>query len=344
MAEKARRNGAELRPHFKTHQSVEIGEWIREAGITGITVSSFRMARAFADAGWTDITVAFPVNIREADLINHLASRIQLRLFINSPATAHALREQLQHPVRFYIEIDTGQQRSGLSPDDLPRMEAILQEAGKSSMLLFHGFYSHPGHTYATRTQEEVTKVYREAEGQLIPLKNHFQPKFPDMVMAVGDTPGCSRVEDLTAYNELSPGNFVFFDMQQYHKGACRIDDIALTLACPVVDIYPERNTAIIYGGAIHFSKDFYLKEDGNTSFGQMVLLQDEVWGEAVEGAFLRGLSQEHGVLTAPSEVIKRLKPGQLLAFLPAHSCLTADLVRNFYNPGRQHFFPSADI
>lgn len=331
MAEKTRRNGAELRPHFKTHQSTEIGEWIRQAGVEGITVSSLRMAKAFADAGWEDITVAFPVNILEMELINSLASQIQLRLFINSPATAQALRKQLQHPLRFYIEIDTGQQRSGLSPDDTQRIDAILQEASQSSLLSFHGFYSHPGHTYATKTQEEVNKVYQEVEALLITLKERYQSPFPDLILAVGDTPGCSRVENLKAFDELSPGNFIFFDMQQYHKGACRLEDIALALACPVVDVYPERNTVIIYGGAIHFSKDFYLQKGESQSFGQLVLPHENGWGAAVEGAFLQGLSQEHGVLTAPAEVVEQIQPGQLLTFLPAHSCLTADLVRNYY-------------
>lgn len=341
MAEKARKNGAELRPHFKTHQSAEIGEWAKGEGISGITVSSLRMAKAFAETGWTDITVAFPVNLLEINLINELASKIQLRLFINSPATAKMLQEQLQHPLRFYIEIDTGQQRSGLAAHDLQRMDAILQEASKSSLLRFHGFYSHPGHTYATRTQEEVNNIYTEVEALLIPLKKRYQPQFPDLVLAVGDTPGCSRVEDLTTFDELSPGNFVFFDMQQYHKGACRLEDIALALACPVVDVYPERNTAIIYGGAVHFSKDFYLQADGSQSFGQMVLLQENGWGRAVDGACLQGLSQEHGILKGPPEVINQLQIGQLLAFLPAHSCLTADLLRHYYNTSNQSTFSS---
>ncbi|WP_017731109.1 alanine racemase [Nafulsella turpanensis] len=344
MAEKARRNGAELRPHFKTHQSAEIGDWAKEAGISNITVSSLRMAQAFAEAGWKDITVAFPVNILEMDLINSLAGRIQLRLLINSPATAKALQEQLQHPLRFYIEIDTGQERSGLSPRDFERMDAILQQAASSPLLRFHGFYSHPGHTYATQTQEEVESLYQAVENLLLPLKKRYQPQFSDLILAVGDTPGCSRVEDLQTFDELSPGNFVFYDMQQYHKGACRLDDIALALACPVVDVYPERQEAIIYGGAVHFSKDSYLQADGSPSFGQMVWLEEKGWSKPVEGAYLKGLSQEHGVLTAPAEVINRLQPGQLLAFLPAHSCLTADLVRKYYNLNSQSTFSSFSL
>ena len=70
MAQKAQQNGVRFRPHFKTHQSATIGEWFRAEGVTAITASSVSMARYFADHGWHDITVAFPVNWREIDAIN----------------------------------------------------------------------------------------------------------------------------------------------------------------------------------------------------------------------------------------------------------------------------------
>ena len=47
MATRARRAGVRLRPHFKTHQSIAVGAWFREAGVEGITVSSLRMAADF---------------------------------------------------------------------------------------------------------------------------------------------------------------------------------------------------------------------------------------------------------------------------------------------------------
>jgi len=55
MVEKAGKNGVLLRPHFKTHQSAEIGEWFRSRGVHAITVSSVDMAEYFIDHGWKDI-------------------------------------------------------------------------------------------------------------------------------------------------------------------------------------------------------------------------------------------------------------------------------------------------
>jgi D-serine deaminase-like pyridoxal phosphate-dependent protein len=57
MAEKARLSGVLFRPHFKTHQSVEIGNWFRGEGVNFISVSSVMMAKHFARAGWNNITI-----------------------------------------------------------------------------------------------------------------------------------------------------------------------------------------------------------------------------------------------------------------------------------------------
>ena len=40
MAAKASHHGLSFRPHFKTHQSAGIGNWIRDQGVEKITVSS----------------------------------------------------------------------------------------------------------------------------------------------------------------------------------------------------------------------------------------------------------------------------------------------------------------
>ena len=44
MVSKSKAHGKQFRPHFKTHQSAEIGGWFRKAGVKTITVSSVSMA------------------------------------------------------------------------------------------------------------------------------------------------------------------------------------------------------------------------------------------------------------------------------------------------------------
>ncbi|MHA1225086.1 MAG: alanine racemase, partial [Candidatus Heimdallarchaeaceae archaeon] len=79
MIQKADRNRVRFRPHFKTHQSIEVGRWFRKFDVKGITVSSVKMAECFATDGWKDITIAFPVNILEIEKINKLSKKIDLK-------------------------------------------------------------------------------------------------------------------------------------------------------------------------------------------------------------------------------------------------------------------------
>ena len=107
MAARAKRFNVELRPHFKTHQSLEIGRWFKDAGVTKITVSSLDMAAYFAEE-WNDITVAFPANILEIDTINRLASKVTLNVLVESVVTAEFLMKHLKHSINFLIKLNIG--------------------------------------------------------------------------------------------------------------------------------------------------------------------------------------------------------------------------------------------
>ena len=128
MAEKARRQGIRFRPHFKTHQSAAIGEWFRAVGVTAITVSSVDMALYFAEAGWDDITIAFPVNIRQMTSLNSLARRIHLGLLVESLESVLYLQNELETAVDIWLKIDSGSGRTGLAWDN----PAAVAESGTS--------------------------------------------------------------------------------------------------------------------------------------------------------------------------------------------------------------------
>ncbi len=145
------------------------------------------------------------------------------------------------------------------------------------------------------------------------------------MELSYGDTPTCSVCDDFSLMDELRPGNFVFYDLMQIEIGACQYDDIALAMACPVVGIYPDRNEVVIHGGGVHFSKE--RATDG--SYGQVFVRDDDGQQQVVNGAILTGLSQEHGVLSGPSEWIDSLQVGSVIRVYPVHACLAVDCMLN---------------
>ncbi|MCB2206807.1 MAG: alanine racemase [Bacteroidetes bacterium] len=328
MLRKADENNTILRPHFKTHQSAKIGKLFRERGISNIAVSSVSMARFFASDGWKDITIAFPLNLCEIDEMNELGSTITLNLLVESTYSIKFLADHIAFHAGIFIKIDTGYHRTGIDAKNLKDMEAILLLIESSEHLHFKGFLVHAGHTYQARSTNEVRDIGTSSIAQLQTLKSMFADDYPQLITSFGDTPSCSIMEDLSGIDELRPGNFVYYDVMQMHIGSCNADQIAVAVACPVVAIHKDRNEMVVYGGAVHLSKEYLPNEDGSKNYGLMVRLHDNGWSEPIQGANVSSLSQEHGIVRIPDSHINKFKPGDVIGILPVHSCLTANLLK----------------
>lgn len=330
MVQKARKHRVKLIPHFKTHQSHIIGNWFHDMGIREITVSSVKMAEYFADHGWKHITIAFPCNILQIDKINDLANSIDLTLFVNTLTTAKFLANHITSRVKLITEIDTGYHRTGLLAEDTDSIEQLLNFISKSEQLIFTGFYTHSGNTYHSKTRNGIAEIHSTTLFKLNQLRKYFSSLFPNLSLSIGDTPGCTLIDNFTGISSIHPGNFVFYDINQFNIGSCPTNWIAVAVACPVVDKIKERKEIILHGGAVHFSKDFENRSDGSKNYGIPVLLDDNGWSTPYFDNYLYSLSQEHGLLKCTSEFYSRVKIGDIIGILPIHSCLTANLMKGY--------------
>lgn len=329
MAEKARKHDLTFKPHMKTHQSTEIAQWMSNVGVKAITVSSVNMAEYFADHGWDDITIAFPCNILEIDKINDLAESISLTLLINSLVTARKLNQELKNEVNAYIEIDTGSHRTGLQSNQFPDIKNLIKELSKAPSINWIGFYSHPGHSYNCRSKEEILNVHKSVTNQFQELRKELEPNLENFEVCVGDTPCCTVGTQFDGIDAISPGNFVFYDLMQCQIGSCEISDIAVVVACPIVDKYPRRNELAIHGGAIHFSKES-LRTNNQLHFGKAATNNGKYWKIEDDKTYLKALSQEHGIVKCSKQIINRYQIGEVIPLLPVHSCLTANLMKSY--------------
>ena len=330
MVRKASDLHLNFRPHFKTHQSAEIGEWFRSAGVTCITVSSLTMANYFADAGWDDITIAFSVNIPEIPEINELAGRIKLNVLIENQEGLEALQNQITWHTGVFIKIDTGYNRTGIEATQTPMIDQLLKNIQKSPLLQFKGFLSHTGHTYQANSTHDIFSRHFDALLKMKALRSRYQSEWPELMISLGDTPSCSICDNFDGVDEIRPGNFVFYDLMQYKLGVCKLTDIAVRMVCPVIAIHPSRNEVVIYGGAIHFAKDSIINIDGKPLFGRIIVSIDDKKILLDEKNYLHGLSQEHGILKIAPHDLNYFKPGKLIEIIPVHSCLTANLMKEY--------------
>lgn len=327
---KAVRSNVNLRPHFKTHQSHEIGRWFRSRGVTSCTVSSLSMASYFVEDNWSDITVAFPINIHEFETINRLAGKIKLNLLVSSTDVLSLLKPRISEKVNIYIDIDTGYNRTGFKPNDLQSIDIVLRQMTECTFFRFAGFLSHAGHSYKCRTYQEIKNIHEREIEFMDDLSRKYKLEFPDLKISVGDTPSCSVVENFEGVDEIRPGNSVFYDLTQAMIGSCALENIAVAMACPVVATYPKRNEIIIYGGGVHFSKDSLIDEQGIQLFGRVVLLKNNGWELPPTSMYLKSLSQEHGIIAAEEGEAADVKVGDILGILPVHSCLMANAMDSY--------------
>jgi D-serine deaminase-like pyridoxal phosphate-dependent protein len=349
MVQRARDARVQLRPHCKTHQSGTIGQWFRDAGIERITVSSLEMAAYFADHGWRDITVAFPCNVAQMDLLQQLAGRVALGIVVDSVETVVILQQALRRPVRIWIKVDVGYGRAGIPWDNTEALAAVAKALAPDSTAPAHlqlvGLLSHAGHSYGADSAEALRDIARSSLQQLQAAQQIVQEHSKVVcLLSSGDTPTIGSNQAIAGLDEIRPGNFVFHDVMQLALGSCDEADIALAVACPVVAVYRQRQEVLVYGGASHFSKDSLgpqrhrhltgLAAQTAPLFGLVVDPPEGSgpWGRIRPDAVLVRISQEHGILRVEDSGLDLCRIGNPLYILPIHSCLTADLYPAYQN------------
>lgn len=326
MAARAQSSGLSFRPHCKTHQSREIANWFRDFGVSKITVSSFDMAEYFIHAGWQDVLIAFPFNPLELKRLNELASIARLSVLADNIEVIDSF-EKLENQIGLYIDIDPGYGRTGIKSDQFQQIEDLLASVSKNPKLDFSGFYCHAGHSYKAKNSSEQEKIHQKATSDLFALKQNFKGYGPRILY--GDTPNCSIQNNFKGIDEITPGNFVFYDLTQAAIGSCEESDIAVAMVCPVTARYPETHEVLIHGGAVHFSKEALII-NGRQIFGKLLHFSPSGWSPLPGANFIISISQEHGVVKLAKEIFERHRIGDLMVFHPVHSCLTANLMKGY--------------
>jgi len=310
MAETAKRLGVTLRPHIKTHKTLEIARRQRALGARGLTVSTLEEARAYAEHGFDDLTWAFPVIPGRLDEARAIAERARLRLVVDSAEALGAL-EALGHPFHVLLEVDCGDHRSGVDPATPVAVDLARRLAG-SQLLRFEGILTHSGQAYRVRGRRALAEVAETERRVMAGFADALRESGLDVpTVSVGSTPAMSAVADLTGVTEARPGNYCYHDYTQSHLESCRVADCALTVLATVISRSPTHS--VVDAGALALSKD--PGPDDVEPRTAARLLTDE--GRLDPERWLTGLSQEHGEVNTPLPV------GTKVRILPHHSCLT---------------------
>lgn len=324
---KSKDTGTWLRPHFKTHQSAEISELFKSKGINKIAVSNMDMANYFIKEGFKDICLAIPLNPNLTDQINKIGNDIEITVFVESTDLIKHLIKKIRRSISIMIKTDTGYGRTGIKHNNTEAFEKIIQLISTDKRIKFKGFAVHNGHSYQSKSEEEVKMIHNDSRDKLSALKKRFSEYNP--LISMGDTPSVCISDDFNDVDEIRPGNFVYFDLMQYHIGSCNYEDIACIVAAPVIATHYERNEIVVHAGAVHMSKES-LETGDNNHFGEIVKYNENIFFETENyKSYLKRLSQEHGIISISQSYKNKLKAGDIVFIIPVHSCLTANLMKN---------------
>jgi D-serine deaminase-like pyridoxal phosphate-dependent protein len=295
-----------LRPHAKTHKSVEIARLQLSSGAVGLTVATIGEAEVFVRHGCGDVFIAYPLWLdeRAAGRLRDLSERATVAFGIDSvDAAANAGRLLGGTDVEVLVEVDSGTHRTGCPPEDAGQVAAIAARGG----MRVRGVFTFPGHSYSPGGAASAARDERRA---LAAARDAMQSHGLEVrVISGGSTPSLWDTDTRTV-TEVRPGVYVFGDAQQWELATMAPDDIALTAVATVVSHAGGR--AVLDAGSKVLGAD---RAAYATGYGRLL---DH------PGARITALSEHHAVVDLAGAPLPRL--GETVRVVPNHVCAAVNL------------------
>lgn len=298
--------GLAVRPHAKTHKSLEVARRQLAAGAVGLTVATVSEAEVFARV-CDDLFVAYPVffDAGRSARVRALTERVRLTVGISG---TDALPDV--PGLHVLVEVDPGMGRSGAPAADAGRIAAAARAAG----LVVDGVFAFPGHSYsphgraraAADEARELTRAVESLAAQGITAR----------VVSGGSTPSV-EFADRDLLTEYRPGVYVFGDAQQVELGTVGFDDVALSVVATVVARFEGRVVADAGSKVLGADRPAYA-----SGFGRLLDHPD---------ARITALSEHHATITGFDAPV-----GTRVRLVPNHVCSAVNLADELQVVGAQ--------
>ncbi len=316
-------HGVPLRPHMKTAKSIDVARLATAGQPGGITVSTLAEAEYFAGHGIADILYAVGITPQKLDQIAKLnAAGAAVIVVTDDIDTASAIAAHRQPP-RVLIEIDTGEGRGGVAPDDY----LLLEIAARLGPYLA-GVMTHAGHSYSGRSSDDMIRIAEAERAGVVRAAERLREAGHDaQIVSMGSSPTALHAESLEGVSEVRAGVYMFGDLFQAEIGTHDLDSIALTVLTSVIGRRPGR--LLVDAGGLALSKD-HSTETAPKDYGYGLVL-DIAGRRAFGDTVVRRAYQEHGVVEAEPGYSLDLPVGAKLRIAPNHTCMTAAAHDRYY-------------
>lgn len=314
----ARHPGVRLRQHVKTAKSREVAEAVARVHGRAITVSTLAEAEAFVEAGFSDVLYAVGLVPHKVGRLVALAPRAQVSGIVDDAEVVAAIAREvpLTRRLTLLIEIDVGQGRGGVRPEDTELL-TIAEAIAAEPALALGGVLAHAGHGYDSADRAALVRIAEDERAGAVHARERLvKAGFEAPTVSVGSTPTALFAERLDGVTEVRAGVYVFQDLFQASLGCAPKDDIAVSVLASVIGVRGRR--VLIDAGGLALSKDRSMDGRGG-GYGEV----RRVDGAPIDGVpVVHAVNQEHGFIEWPGAPDVRV--GDRLRVLPNHACMTA--------------------
>ena len=318
LASYAASHGLAVRPHTKTHKSVDIARQQLEAGAGGLTVAKVGEAEALLPAfkgGVPEVLVAYPVVDRaRTQRLAALARVAPVRVALDTVTAIEAVDAAALAAgttIGVLVDLDVGMGRTGVRTADA--LAALAQAVTAARGLRLDGIFCYPGHIWA-KPAEQVAPLAVVAAKLQEAIDRFDRHGLCREIVSGGSTPTAFQSHLVPRVTEIRPGTYVFNDMNTVHGGFCRIDDCAAGIICTVVSD-AVGGQVVLDGGTKTFTSD-RCGPAPDSGHGHIVEYPD---------AMITKLTEEHGQVDV-SRCSRRPKVGERVAVIPNHICPCVNL------------------
>ena len=322
-------NGVALRPHAKTHKSIEIGSRQLALGASGLTVATIDEAVVFArDAKAGSITISRPI-VSETKLDRLFAelgdADVDLRIVVDSEdgvAAADAAAARASRRPGLFIKVDVGLHRCGVDPHSSRTLD-LARQIDSAANLEFRGILSHAGQVYAVTSRAEATAIAEQERVLMLQVRDQLNTAGIAVAeVSVGSTPTVLAAESFEGVTEIRPGNYVFFDLLPAKVGVATEAEASLSVLATVI----SKNDEYFITDA--GSKTLTSDTGGHGMVGAQgfgVAYPTDRYLSPEHRMLVAGLSEEHGKLARGDF---DLAVGSTVRIIPNHSCPVVNLAR----------------
>ena len=306
-----------LRPHAKTHKSVDVTQLLIKAGIQKFKCATIAEAEMLAMTKAKDVLLAYQPVGPKLDRFIQLIKKYPATKFsclIDNILTAQSVAEAFAFHnlnVGIYIDLNVGQNRTGIIPG--PNAVELYIECSKMKGIKPIGLHPYDGNLHDADFNVRKQKC-DEAFAVVEKLRDDLSSKgFAEPIIVAGGSP-TFPIHAKRKNIECSPGTFIYWDKGYLEK-------------CSEQNFLPA---ALLLTRVVSFPTETKICLDlGHKSVAAENEISKRVY--FLNAPELKFISQSEEHLVTETEKSNSYKPGDTLFGIPYHICPTVALYEKIY-------------